>query len=83
MKFEGTFLGYEMHTFTAEDGKVVPYGRLYAWVKGANKFHALKVRGEDLKTIEAAGLKFGDDFTCEVEAGATDKGVAFLKIVRW
>jgi len=83
MQFEGKFLGFESLTFDAADGKTIPYYRLHAWVPGTMKYKMLKVSGAVKEAVEASNLNFGDAFICEVEEGATDKGVSFLKIVKW
>jgi hypothetical protein len=81
MKFEGIFLGLESATFEAE-GKQIPYYRVHAWVPGTMKYKKLKVSGNLLEQ-GIKELKFGDRFTCEVEEGATEKGMSFLKIINW
>lgn len=83
MKFEGIFLALEALSFEAEDGKVIPYYKLHAWTPITNTYKPLKVREQEYKQIEQSGIKFGDAFSCTVEEGASDKGKAFLKIVRW
>jgi hypothetical protein len=84
MEFRGKFLAVESSSFNDRvTGKIIPYWRLHAWVPGALKYKMLKCSEDTFKKIQEQEVKFGDDFTCTVEEGANEKGIAFLRIIRW